>query len=276
MNNAKQTTSIHLDSFIKLEGQKIDSNLIKEMNVIKEICSTVSFIRKENNIRVRIPLKKVIVNTKNPSIQSILQEIEAQEIIKDECNIINLELRTDDFDDLADTEINLNFKSCGKKFGNNLQTIMKNKDNFIKLDENKIKILDFVLEKEDYDFAFKPKNNNKLKLSAEADALISVDDAIDKDIFLLTLKRDIIRAIQVERKNKSLNINQKIQAKIQINLQNPSISLSHFVSEIEKETLCKSISFESKSDSIDLTGPENADYSAVINKIEIYAIICND
>ncbi|MCC7436601.1 class I tRNA ligase family protein, partial [Candidatus Nomurabacteria bacterium] len=74
--------SVHLSVWPKSE--KIDSELISNMKIVRDLCTAGNAIRKKENIPVRQPLNKFNINTKD------LEEY--YELIKDELNVKNVDI----------------------------------------------------------------------------------------------------------------------------------------------------------------------------------------
>ena len=61
--------SVHLQNFPNLDFISIKSDVVRNMDKVREICNCVLALRKEENIRVRMQLKKITIYLEsNPKI----------------------------------------------------------------------------------------------------------------------------------------------------------------------------------------------------------------
>ena len=70
-------SSVHLQNFPDVSFIEDNQELIADMDFIRDICSTVLFIRDQRNLRVRLPLNKVTIfnyGNKQQSLSRSLQE----------------------------------------------------------------------------------------------------------------------------------------------------------------------------------------------------------
>jgi isoleucyl-tRNA synthetase len=254
--------SIHLDSFVSLDKRNIDQALILQMESIREICSAALSIRKENQIRVRIPLKEMKILSNNLDLKFTEEYLS---IIKDEVNIKSISIISGNFFDLAEEELIINLKSCGKKFGSKLKDIISAKDskNYNKLNE-KILIADCLLDSDDFDFIYRPKSvEMKVKCCLNKSVLIACDISADDAILQEATARDIIRKIQILRKEHRFEITDKILVYINTSTDWEN-KLKDFIENIKQETLANDIIF--KPSSLSESSLED-DYLIEISKI---------
>jgi isoleucyl-tRNA synthetase len=111
---AQKEESVHLTTWQSAEKAYIDSNLEQEMALAQQICSMIHALRKKDNLRVRLPLSRILIPVLNPTLQ---QQIEAvAPLIQSETNIKHIEFVTDD-SGVVVKKIKANFKVLGKKLG---------------------------------------------------------------------------------------------------------------------------------------------------------------
>ena len=82
MNNLD---SIHLQDYPDVSNINFDDELVKEMDLVKEICSVALFLRDKENLRVRLPLNQIKI------IGQDIKNLEKyKDIISDEINVKNV------------------------------------------------------------------------------------------------------------------------------------------------------------------------------------------
>jgi isoleucyl-tRNA synthetase len=207
-------SSVHLQDFPNLSFLPDEKDLIASMDLVRNLCSVALSIRDNKNLRVRLPLNKLIVIGKNAE-----RILPFSEIIAEEVNVKSIEIK-EEISELADLKLQINFKKIGAKFGNKIKEITaaaKNGD-WKKSSEKEIEIAGIVLHGDDFDLKLATKNNDEKKFAIAAlptnDYLVQLDIEITKELEDEGIARDIIRAVQQNRKDANLDISDRISLKI--------------------------------------------------------------
>jgi isoleucyl-tRNA synthetase len=83
LNGAKE--SLHLEDYPEVDKEEIDSQLLDDMRVVREICSNGLKIREDNSLKLRQPLSKVYTAIKDDFLQEIIKaELNVKEIEESE------------------------------------------------------------------------------------------------------------------------------------------------------------------------------------------------
>ena len=204
--------SVHLQDFPDVSNISFDAELVGEMDLVKEICSTALFLRDRENLRVRLPLNKIRII--GHGMENL---VKYQDIIADEINVKSV-IFEENLEDLATFIIEVDLKKLGAKYGEKLKDIMKAvKDNKWKeLDDGKVEIAGNVLEKDEYTIKLKAKNKDAKNLQPLSNnkALIELDFTITPELELEGIARDLVRMIQQNRKDANLNLSDRIKLSI--------------------------------------------------------------
>ena len=238
--------SIHLQDFPNLSFIDDNEELVANMDLVRLICSTALSIRDNKNLRVRLPLQKLIVIGKNSSKIS-----EFIDIIKEEVNIKEIEFE-EDIEKFAESKLQINFKKVGAKYGakmKEISTALKQKD-WKKISANEIEIAGIKLIDDEFELKLTNKDQNNKNIISNPlptnDYLVALDIEITKELEDEGIARDIVRAIQQNRKDKDLEITNRI--KIEIFSQNNRILevAKNFEDYIKEQVLADEIIFENK------------------------------
>ena len=207
--------SIHLQNFPDLSFIPDESNLVADMDMVRNICSTALFIRDGQNLRVRLPLNKLTIIGNNAR-----RMLSYREIIADEVNVKNINV-IDEIGDLAELKLQINFKKVGAKLGAKMKEVSNaaREGKWEKLGENRINIAGVILENDEFEIKLTAKDAVGTAPLSSNDCLIQLDTKITKELEEEGIARDIIRAIQQNRKDANLNISDHI--KIQLFSSNP-------------------------------------------------------
>ncbi len=246
--------SIHLKEFPKVNF-KIDEDIVNKMDKVREVCNAVFSLRKEANLRVRMPLKKVVVfgglNLEEQYISIIKQEVNTKEV-EDYCGSIN---------DVASEEVVLNLKECGKVFGSKLKTILdaQRKKDWKILENGELLIANEKIDKNLFEIVYKTKDGQKTFYISRFNLLVAIEASNDVEFIIEGLARDVIRMIQQTRKDEGLEISDKIEAIINTKDEIFKDVIEKFDDYIKDQTLANNIEVVNNIDNIEDKDKYNID-----------------
>ena len=214
--------SIHLSNFPKYQANCIDKDLEERMELAQQISSMVLSIRKKENIRVRQPLNHIQIPILNESYKAKIEAV--KNLILSEVNVKELNFVTEENSQLV-KNLKLNFKTLGKKFGKHMKAIQAY------VNEHSHKIIheiemhakyEFVigeetilLETEDVEII--PVDLPGWKVANIGAITVALDITITEQLREEGIAREIINRIQNLRKDKGLDVTDRIGVKIQEN-----------------------------------------------------------
>ena len=198
-----------LSAVVKKEGHtsefgsiKIDMDLIKKVETLKKIIESGRAARKKANIKVRQPLSDLKIYENDSSITSFI--LDQQQIILDELNIKTISI-VKELKDMGSFSIKPNFKILSSKFDEDMQTIVKyiaTLDQYHVMDKylsnEKIASEEFDIIKED--IIIQIEGHEKEEAFFSNDVIVSISTEIDENLAAEGLIRELIRHIQVMRK----------------------------------------------------------------------------
>lgn len=211
--------SVHLTLFAKPEENVIDKLLEERMELAQKISSMVLSLRKKVNIRVRQPLNKILLPVSDSSFQSKVESV--KHLILSEVNVKEIEYITDTAGILV-KKIRPNFKVLGKKMGSlmketaaaigNLsqEEILKfEKENTLELALNGQK-LNLVSE----DVEFLSEDIPGWQVNSSGNLTVALDTIITEQLRDEGIARELVNRIQNLRKDKGLEVTDRISVKI--------------------------------------------------------------
>lgn len=213
--------SVHLQDFPELSFLADEQQLVADMDLIRSVCSVALSIRDRKNLRVRLPLRSLTIIGKNS--QRILP---FKEIIANEINVKSVAVK-EEIADLVELKLQINFKKIGVKYGPKIKEITASTKSgeWKKISENEIEIAGIKLVDDEFEIKFTTKNHDETKFTTMAlptnDYLVLLETEVTKDLEDEGIARDIVRAVQQNRKDANLNISDRI--KLQIFSINPRI-----------------------------------------------------
>ncbi|MBK6522448.1 MAG: isoleucine--tRNA ligase [Sphingobacteriaceae bacterium] len=233
--------SVHLTQFVKADTNIIDLALEQRMGLAQKISSMILSIRKKENIRVRQPLQKIQIPILDKDTQAKIEAV--KDLILAEVNVKEI-----DFVDESKTQITknlkLNFKTLGKKCGAHMKAVQEfakeNGPKIIKdIELNGKHIItiagtEIVLENEDVEII--PVDIPGWKVANSGSLTVALDVSISTELKQEGLAREVVNRIQNIRKDKGLDVTDKILVRIQQNAKLDS-AIKNNLSYICSETL---------------------------------------
>lgn len=183
-----------------------DEKLVNEMDIIREICSSILSLRKKFNLRARLPLSKVTIIGDN-----ILFIENYKKFILEEGNIKKLILDPN-IGRESKVKLEIIFKKVGGKLGKKMPSVLQaiKDNNWKKLSNGSILIADEILLPEDFNLKLVPIFEGENYESIDNKFLVILETAISSELETEGIARDFLRSIQTERKEMGLEVNDKI------------------------------------------------------------------
>jgi isoleucyl-tRNA synthetase len=216
---ADQIESVHLANFPKFDKGMIDEKLSTSVALSRRLVELGRAARAESAVKIRQPLSRALISA--PGWDQISEEIKSH--IADELNILALDGIHAAGSDLVDISVKANFRTLGTKFGANVQEIAKqisatdatlmvkdlrkNKTFKLKVEING-KSKDIEIEIEDLIITETPRTG--WSVASHAGESLALDLELTPELIRAGLVREVIRAIQEERKNIGLDISDRI------------------------------------------------------------------
>ena len=196
--------SVHLTDYPTLSDIEFDAKLVDDMDFVQDLCSAGKFIREENNLRNRLPLKSLTL------IGAELTQA-YQEIVKDELNVKEVKFDKN-LDNYATKTIYLYTPLLGKTLGKDMGAVMAayKQGAYELLSDGTLSIAGKVLNKDLFEARLLMKDGVAGKAFAENRAVVTLDTNVSDELKREGMARDFIRLVQTLRKNKDFNISDRI------------------------------------------------------------------
>jgi isoleucyl-tRNA synthetase len=255
--------SVHLQDFPNLSFLPDEKELVADMDLIRSLCSVALSIRDNKNLRVRLPLNRLIVIGKNAA-----RILPFKEIIAEEVNVKSIEIK-EEISELAELKLQINFKKIGAKFGSKIKEITEatKTGNWKKISEKEIEIAGVILSDDDFEIKLATKNNDEKKFAIAAlptnDYLVQLDIEVTKELEDEGIARDVVRAVQQNRKDADLNISDHIILKVFSNIPRIIEITKAFENYIKDQVLAKEIKYLSSKEEV-----AEKSYYSIENELE--------
>ena len=271
VTNKEEFESVHLSSFPLSFPDQIDTKLENKINQIRNICSLALSIRKKEKIKVRQPLKKIIIPVKNDAEKKEI--IDAKSQIISEINVKSIEF-LDDKNSLLVKELKPNFKLLGPKYGRIINDVAKEikalSNSEIEKLENTGKLILIIGETETSitldDVEVNYKDIEGLSVASGGGQTIALDLNLNNDLVNEGIAREIVNRVQNIRKSKGLEVTDKIEINIKrsVDLEN---AINSNLDYVKGETLAIKLYFSEKLDGGEIIEFDNITTTITINKV---------
>lgn len=258
--------SIHLCDMPVADEKLIDEELERKMNAAQIITSLSRSLREKAGLRVRQPLRRILLPVISPAQRREFQSVE--QIIKEEINVKDIDYVDDDNSEIFRKAAKPNFKTIGKKFGKNTQNvanaIREMNQNLIKNLERDGKLifeiagenLEILLE----DVEIQSQDIEGWMFAAENGITVALDTSVDENLLKEGIAREFVSKIQSLRKDKGFDVTDRIEI-IYTSEDEVKSAVESMNEYIAGETLANNVSFT--------TAPEGEEIELLDEKITV-------
>jgi isoleucyl-tRNA synthetase len=193
--------SVHLADWPATHDLPADIELVRTMDLVRDICSAGHAIRKARGRRARLPLRTLTVATADPDrlrpfVGLIADEVNVKEVTFSE----NLE-------DVAERVLTLVPSALGPRLGSDAPKVfaaMKKGDWTVSVDG--VTAGGLWLHPGEYELVLRPRHPDDGRTLPGDVGVVTLDIAVDEDLEAEGAARDAVRLVQAERRDAGLHI----------------------------------------------------------------------
>jgi isoleucyl-tRNA synthetase len=198
--------SVHLTDWPAEDLLPKDPQLVADMDLVRDVASAGSSLRKAKKLRVRLPLPKLTVAVEDP------KRLEPyRELIADELNIKTVEL-TDDIAAHGRFELTVNAKVAGPRLGRDVQAAIKavKAGEAVVNPDGTLTAGPAVLQPDEYTSRLVAADPDNTAALPDGAGLVVLDATVTPELEAEGWARDLIREIQEARRRGDLDISDRI------------------------------------------------------------------
>ena len=207
-----EVSSVHLTSFPKADY--VDEKILAEVEKVRDVIYLAQKLRNEYKIKVKQPLNTLYLKAEKDYHEAIKN---FESLVKEEVNLKNIEF-VEEEDRFNDEFLTLNFKKAGavlKGDVNNVKNELLNMPatqrkecvkNF--KSGNKVKVLGYELDTDLFELKIVAKEG--YAIANLGNNLVALDVNLTDDLIAEGILREIIRCVQVARKDAGFEISDRI------------------------------------------------------------------
>ncbi|MBI5402399.1 MAG: isoleucine--tRNA ligase [Ignavibacteriae bacterium] len=240
--------SIHLSEFSKFDRDLIDIKLEEQMDLAQRVVNVVRAVRVKNNLKVRQPLKQLLIPVLNEQDKENLKKVE--DIILEEINVRNLNI-IEGNSEIIRKKSKPNFKSIGPKYGKDVKKVQQIINGLTHSEITELEAND-SLEKDSFnltkdDVEIFTENIEGWIVETDGNLTIALDTKLDSELISEGISREFVNRIQNYRKANNYNVNDRINVTVKTESEILDAIMKNFDS-IKTEINCDKLSSSGSSD----------------------------
>lgn len=215
LRNDDESESIHLCDLAQFDRNLIDKSLERKMELAQTIVTLARFLREKSKLRVRQPLKRILIPVINPEDRRDIQYF--ANIIKEELNVKDIEFVTGEMD-IVQKSARPDFKVIGKKYGKITQKVanaIKALTNSQISEFEKQKLFHVIIDSESVkldleDIEIISEDIEGWLVATEDNITVALDTHIDEELKMEGIAREFVSRIQNLRKASGFEVTDRI------------------------------------------------------------------
>jgi isoleucyl-tRNA synthetase len=197
--------SVHLTDWPDSGSLPRDAELVREIDLARDACSSVLTLREAHRRRTRLPLRSLVIA--HPQAQILKQHVDT---IADEVNVKSVEL-TEKVTEYGTREIKVNSK-IGARLGSKMKEVLaaQRRNEWSMLPDGRVEIAGILLEPTDFELRIRTESDVSAEPIDQWRGLVMLDTRIYPELQEEGWARDFVRLVQNARKEAKFNITDRI------------------------------------------------------------------
>jgi isoleucyl-tRNA synthetase len=219
-----QQNSVHLQDWPDPAELPADADLVLRMDRLREAASAALSLRDERGLRIRLPLAKATIAGADAELIAPFAEL-----LADEINVKNIEL-TEDVAAYGSFRLQPNGRVLGPKIGGEVQHVIKTAKagDWTANDDGTVTVAGHQLSGDEFDLALIPLDGVAAAPLPGNNAVVVLDTELTPELQAEGQARDLVRLVQQERKDRDLDVTDRIELRLALPEDLASILSPHF------------------------------------------------
>ncbi len=237
-----QEDSVHLCDFPLADAAKINTQLEKDVAVVRQVVRMGRALREKYRIKTRQPLLSVTIVTHDVLAQKAMQH--HAELIEQELNVKSVVVIADD-DDLCDVQLKPNFKTLGKRLGTRMKEASEAISKFSREELSQLQKGErlevagelIVLE----DILVTRVARADVVLETQEHLTVALDKHLNDELVAEGLIRETVSQLQKLRKDSGLEVTDRVEIYWQTNSEVLQKAFLQYASYVQQEVLATTL-----------------------------------
>ncbi|MQA23991.1 MAG: isoleucine--tRNA ligase [Micromonosporaceae bacterium] len=201
--------SVHLADWPDASALPADHDLVTAMDAAREVCSAALSLRKTTGLRVRLPLRSLTVAS--PLAETLRPYAE---LIADEVNVKDV-VFTDQLGDYCEHVLTVVPRALGPRLGKDVQQVIKAvKAGEWSVSGGQVTAGGFALREGEYELKLTARQADR-SASLGDRGVVVLDTEVTPELSAEGVARDIVRVVQLARRDADLNVADRIRLVIE-------------------------------------------------------------
>ena len=232
--------SVHLTHYPRYDNDRVNEEIERKMDLVRDLISLGRNVREEVKIKVRQPIKEVILDGKNKEVIGDLVDL-----IKEELNVKEVNF-ADDLSIYMNYEVKPNFKVCGPILGKNIKDFAEHVKEFTAYDIKSLEngnTIKFTVNGKEVEVTYdmldvRVSSKEGFDSTHNGENFIVLNTKLNQDLVNEGIARELISKIQQLRKSRDYNVIDRINIYYSRN-EEFEAAIDEFRDMIMQDTLCE-------------------------------------
>jgi len=205
-------SSVHLADWPDADAFPEDAMLVRDMDLVREVCSVALSLREEHGLRTRLPLRKLTV------AGALAHELgNLRNLVQDEVNVKAVEL-TDDLKAHANFVLSPDRRVLGPKLGAAMKDVIAatRSGDWTWNDDGTVTAGGVTLQPHEYELKLESKEGETSAALKSNDAVVVLDVVVTPELEAEGWARDLVRKVQQARKEAGLDVTDRIALTVDV------------------------------------------------------------
>ncbi len=199
--------SVHLADWPDPEALPADPHLVADMDRVRDICSTGFAMRRNQQVRIRQPLRSLVIA--GPQVDRLLP---FRDVIAEELNVKEVVLRPE-IEEFATFRLQVNARAAGPRLGPATKEVIaaSKRGEWRQLPNGGVEVAGHRLEGDEYTLLLQPREGVACQALPTQDMIAVLDFELTEELVAEGQARDLVRLVQQARREAGLAVSDRIR-----------------------------------------------------------------
>ena len=204
--------SVHMGDWPDPASLPAGSDLVADMDRVRDVCSAGLAMRRTRNVRVRQPLRSLTVA--GPGVERLRPFVN---LIQDEVNVKEVQL-SQEIADFASFQLQVNARLLGPRLGPEMKGVIAaaKQGGWTTNAEGSVEVAGQVLSQGEYSLQLRPAEGVACQALSTNDMVVVLDFELSESLVQEGMARDLVRVIQQARREAGLHVSDRIRLSLSL------------------------------------------------------------
>ncbi|MEM7322011.1 MAG: isoleucine--tRNA ligase [Actinomycetota bacterium] len=205
-----EDSSVHLQDWPDPAELPADPDLVRRMDRLRDAASAALSLRDERGLRIRLPLARATIAGADAALIEPFADL-----LADEINVKAVDI-TDEVEAYGSFRLQPNGRVLGPKLGPDVQKVIKaaKAGQWESNDDGTVTVAGHRLESSEFDLALLPLDGVAAAALPGNNAVVVLDIEVSPELEAEGFARDLVRLVQQERKDRDLDVTDRITLQV--------------------------------------------------------------